>query len=456
MRRRRQGDSVWKHLGSYDSEIFWVPAIVVTLFGWFITTLIYCSVVSDQNDLREGQFKVVHTLEDARLTGKKDSVQEAAKSLIQTYKADLGVSELKNKDFREEVFTAARTGAIPQVITPHKTWDEFLPGEDDLLTSWLSLGLLATLALMSCAGSLCYANGCSESGEFIADFDLKRPSHILLLLCTPLLWLFYLVSLVGIHLDTRRRRADTGTPLSTEMLEINGDVVRRLAAALDAARAVSEPEVFVDDREGALEAYHRICSELAVGHVERRKQKLGEQIEAFGREATELSDRMRQTQRARTKAKADLQALENLSPTHSVPDRETAQTQFNRLVSLEGVEQVWPLEDGIGLLVKARLKYEDKRYDLGDWKLLVTDKRVDAYEVRSGIRTGWSMYDYPAYRYGEGKFCFGMRHPEMNERCKSGHLLEAAIIAVECLNSVNDEDLKKVPQAFKLAAEQGE
>lgn len=455
MRRRTQGDSVWKHLGSYDSEIFWVPAIIVTLFGWFVTTLVYCSVVSDQNDLREGQFKIVHMLEDARLIGEKGSVQEAAKSLIQTYEADLGVSELKDKGFREQMFTAARTGAIPEVVTPHKTWDEFLPGEDDFLTSWLSLGLLATLALMSCAGSLCYAAECSEHREFIADFDLKRPSHVMFVLCTPILWPFYPVSLVGMYLDTRRRRANDRELPSTETLDIN-DVAGRLAAAVDAAQAPSKAEVFVNDREGALKAYHRICSELAAGQVKRRMQKLSEQIEAFGQEATELSERMRQTQQARTKAKADLQALENLSPTHNVPDRETAETQFNRLVSLSGVEKVWPLENGIGLLVKARLEYEGTRYDLGDWKLLVTDKHVDAHEVRSGIRAGWSMYEYPAYRYGGGKFCFGQRHPEMNERCMSGYLLEAAIIAVECLNSVNDEDLKKVPKAFELAAKQGE
>lgn len=462
MRRRTRNDSVWGHIVTYDSEIFWVPAIIVALFGWFVTTLAYCSVVSDQNDLREGQFKIVHALEDARHTGSGDSVKEAAKSLMWTYKADLGVSELKNKDFRKGVVASSEAGTIPQVITPQKTWDEFLPGEDDILTSWLSLGLLATLALMSCAGSLCYANECSDCKEFIADLNLRKPSHVLFLLCTPLLWPFYPISLIEMHLDTRRRRirdreARAIATTSTGELDITGDVMGRLVAALDSVNATTRSaETFVDDREGALEVYHRICSRLAVAHVEQRKKKLSEQIEDLDQEAADFSKAMRNTTQKRTKAKADLLALKKLDAADSVPDRETAEAQFNRLVALNGVNEVWPLDNGIGLLVRARLDYEGKRYDLGDWKLLVTDCSVDAYEIRKGTRPEWPTYEYPAYRYGNGRFCFGQRHPEMNDRCQSGHLLEAAIIAVECLNSVNDADLKKVPKAFMRVPEQGE
>lgn len=451
MRRRRQDESVWGHVVAYSSEIFWIPAIIIAVFGWFVTTVVYCSVVSDQNDLREGQFRIVHTLEDARRTS---SVEETAKSLMQTYETGLGVSELDNKDFRQEVIASSKVGTIPQVLTPQKTWDEFLPGSG--FTSWLSLGLWATLALMSCAGSFCYANECSDNREFIADFNLRKPSHILFVLCTPILWPFYPVSLVGMRLDARRQRLRVReariAATSTGALDITGDVVGRLVAALDFDESVSKPlETFVDDRAGALEVYHRICSELAVGHVERRKRELSKKIDDLGQEATELSDVMRQTQRARTTAKADLLALEKLNPADSVPNRETAETQFNRLIALESVNEVWPIENGIGLLVKARLVYEGTRYDLGDWKLLVTDKRVEAYEVRAGTRSSWPMYEYPAYRYGGDSFCFGQRHPEMNDRCRSGHLLEAAILAVDCLNSVNDDDLKRVPKAFEKA-----
>jgi hypothetical protein len=457
MRRRTQDDSVWAHVVAYDSEVFWIPAIIIAVFGWFVTTVIYCSVVSDQIDLREDQFKVVHALEDSRQIVNENGVQEMAKSLIRIHDVKFGAQALDDKDFRKEVAASSKTGDIPQVLVPKATWDEFLPGEGDYLTAWLSLGLLATLALMSCAGSLCYANECSERREFIADLNLRKPSHVLFLLCTPILWPFYPISLIGMHLDARRQRQRNrevpavATTSTTNVIVTDG--VGRLLVTLDGIESMSA-EVFVDDRVGALEAYHRICSELAVGNVKRRMQKLGEQIEDLDQEATDLSTTMRATAQKRTKAKADLRALEKLSPTDGVPDRETAETQFNRLVALAGVNEVWPIENGIGLLVKARLEHEGKHYDLGDWKLLVTDKSVDASEVRSGIRAGWSMYEYPAYRYGQGSFCFGQRHLEMNDRCRSGHLLEAAIIAVECLNSVNANDLKKVPKAFNQAPEQ--
>lgn len=458
MRRRTQNDSVWGHVTAYGSEIFWVPTIIVAVFGWFVATMTYCSVVSDQNDLRESQFQVVHVLEDIRYFGSGDSVKEVAKNLLWTYEVGLGVSELKDEDFRNEVITSSQTGSVPQVTTPRKTWDEFLPGEGDFLTSWLSLGLLATLALISCAGSLCYANECSDNREFIADLNLRKPAHVLFALCTPLLWPFYPISLMGMYFDTRRRRIRNrevrAVETSTGQFDLNGDVMRRLTDALDSIESMSEPpEVFVDDRAGALEVYYRICSDLAIGNVDRRKERLSQEIEDLGQKAADLSKAMRSTTQKRTKAKADLRMLESLDPADSVPNRETAETQFNRLVALAGVNEVWPIENGIGLVVKARLSYEGERYDLGDWKLLVTDSQVEAHEIRKGTLPEWPPYEYPSYRYGQGRFCFGTRHPEMNDRCQSGHLLEAAIIAVECLNSVNEKDLKKVPKAFKRASD---
>jgi uncharacterized membrane protein YciS (DUF1049 family) len=438
MRRRPEHISPWDRVLDTYAPGAWVFMFIVTIFGWVVVTIGFASIVGEQNDVREGQFKVVHALEDHK-AGR--SIQEIAQSLLVAHENKFGASELDHKDFRVEVERSAQTGELPTVLTPKRTWDDFLPSKDDYLTCWLSLGIAAMLVFFSIGISLIYANEVAYEYEFLIDMKWQT-SHVVFVLFTPLLWVSYLVSFVCLR------------KFKLEQAQAQAERERRQANNQVAERTEPKKPVktFVDDREGALEAYYVLRTQTAQSHVEQKRETLQARVLDLKTTAHSLGVKMRETQQASTKAKADLRALDEIKISDALPTRETIATQFERIVNLPGVIKIWPINKGLGMLVEARVEHSGTLYDIGDWELSVTMTGVRGHEARSGVRSDWKG-SYPVYRYGRGEFCFGRRQYQIDDWARSGDLLEAAVIAIESLNSVNPEDRKKIPKAFKKASD---
>jgi hypothetical protein len=89
-----------------------------------------------------------------------------------------------------------------------------------------------------------------------------------------------------------------------------------------------------------------------------------------------------------------------------------------------------------------------RRYDLGTWKLyLGWIGEISTTELRSGVRSSWQDRG-PVYR-DEDEFCFGDSERFIVKHLTEGQVLEAAVRAVQCLNSVNRNHRRMIPRAFK-------
>ncbi len=435
-RRTNYSASPWGITTDRSGSI-WIAMLIIVVFGSCFTSGIYASMVSDHNDVREGQFKVIHVLEDtSRDLDPSTTASTMATSLLQTHGRKLGVSELDDKAFRMEVEKTATTGTLPTPTYARASWDEFS-------SVWLPWGLASIVWLLTMVLCLCYADECSRRHEYLADFKVRRPSQLLFILLTPQLWLFYAIS--GVRMKYFHRPPEPYVPRPRPP---------RVEEVVEIIRATVEKKTFDEDRDGALETYSKIRNDGLYKGVERRKSELADSLASFKSQAAELSKAMRTTQRNRTKAKTELDELEarNISP-ETVLDAATIQEEFNRLLAYDGVRKIRPIKNGLLLLVEARLTYKGNVYDLGDWELKVqTTHNVEAKEFRRGVRPGWDG-GYPAYRLGADGFCFGYRVHEMNEHARKGQFLEAVSLAVQSLCSVNEVHLDRIPDAFKKIQE---
>ena len=201
----------------------------------------------------------------------------------------------------------------------------------------------------------------------------------------------------------------------------------------------------------ARDLYVRIRTEEAEAWRRRRLSALDGEIEDE-REAVRSHGRLvREGQQAVNDLRAEKERLaESLRQGVSSIQPETLGEEFDRLVTLPGVIAVQVVDEQIRLIVRASISYEERTYDLGDWRMDFgpDTTHIHARELRSGVRQSWNG-SYPAYRLGDEVFCFGGREYEIDEHLRQGQYLEAMALATECLNSVNPNDQYLIPEAFK-------
>ena len=447
MKRRHPGnDSPWERAGRDRYSQWWTTIIVCSVVGGIFMVLIYAVIVNDQNDKREGQFKVVHALEAT--THSHDpavTVESVAKSLVIAHDRHFGASELDDKAFRERVVVAANVGVIPQPTVPKKTWDEFFPSDEHpWLGSWLGCWGFIVMALFSIGLTIPYAWESRANGEYLADLKLRKVKHVIFIVVTPLLWPSYVISAMFMRLASDRER---------QLAEARPRPVTRPSHL---EPELSRSERFTHDPEAAFASYRKVRAQFLREALETKRSEARRHIGELDYKAEELSDQLQQTQRQRTAAKKAFGELNEA--VHTADDElneEALRAEFSRILALDSVQRVHATYDGITLLVTASYQYMGLTYDLGDWELDVRASGVSAYELRCSRREGWPTLKHPSYRIGSTSFCFGTIHDELNTRARKGFLLEAAVIAIRALNSVNVADRHKLPAAFHTIKSKG-
>jgi hypothetical protein len=181
-------------------------------------------------------------------------------------------------------------------------------------------------------------------------------------------------------------------------------------------------------------------------HARHKVEDWTETLRGYG-------ESIRKAQLKRNKWIGILAELESYDPsTTEIPGREHLDGEFDRLMALPGVASVRVVNDQICLLIKARIDYNEVTYDLGDWELRFDAKGgLTTKELRSGVRSDWRG-DYPVYHLGGNSFCFGSRSYVIAENLNKGQFLEGIELAVNCMNSVNEEDAHRIPDAFREVA----
>jgi hypothetical protein len=116
-------------------------------------------------------------------------------------------------------------------------------------------------------------------------------------------------------------------------------------------------------------------------------------------------------------------------------------------------------ERTLQLIVRARYTQVDITYDLGDWSFeighpsLKQDLKLvyNVHEVRSGVLPSWKD-TAPAYRLYDNMFCLGDNVGMVEEYLRERDYLGAIEVITFSLSNVNEEDVFKVPHAFKQVA----
>lgn len=159
---------------------------------------------------------------------------------------------------------------------------------------------------------------------------------------------------------------------------------------------------------------------------------------------------LRETQATINQLRATRKRLEEAISTDAHVGTQIAGEEFDRIAQLPGVISTQAVNDHVRLIVRAQRLYKEVLYDLGDWRIEIgaSTSEIDALEIRSGVRNSWDDGE-PVYRLDEDSFCFGEREDIINEHLQKGQYLEALAITVECLNGVNKEDRKSIPDAFR-------
>lgn len=347
--------------------------------------------------------------------------------------------------FVNQISSAAINGTPIAVSDNHQDWHGWR-------VAFLEIGFSALGVVFILIWFVSYALETSEHGEFLADFPWRRgwPIAFVALTALPIGWVFYAVSAVRLY-RFRKNRAAALAPQDAD-LDLNMDMPR--PPHLEPMHLVQPrpKEVrFFPAPKAARAQYIELREHAWTASYDRRRAELKEEIAYQVEELRRFGQYISEAQRAKGTAQAELSRLNDAGP-ESAPARELIEAEFERMLKLPGVESVRVINGAISLLVKPRPVFGDVRYDFGDWEIRFgADKQwLQTKELRTGVRSGWHE-GYPAYRLGEGSFCFGRRSDVIVGHVQKGQFLQAVEVAIDCMHSVNDEDRHNVSRAFEEA-----
>jgi hypothetical protein len=196
--------------------------------------------------------------------------------------------------------------------------------------------------------------------------------------------------------------------------------------------------------------YQALRLGMAKERLKARLQRTVDQIVTQNDTLRAYADGIQKLQQSINAAKADQKLIElSLETMDNGVDARIASEEFDRMMKLPGVLAIQVINDNIRLIVRANILYQGALYDVGDFRMDLGPESSTfyAYCVRNAKRSEWGFH-HPVYAMTDGNFCFAARQDLLNEHLRKGQYLEAASLAIECLNSYNDEDARHIPSAF--------
>lgn len=358
----------------------------------------------------------------------------------------------------------AKTGQplVLDKLAPFNGWHIF----------WCRLMVLAVgsdFLLLMVLKFFIYAMNTEDDDEYLMDFEWRRvwPIFFVAFTSLPIGLPFYIVSWFRVMKAKRNQaRIQAGfAPIAVNEAAVqpvlydddeddyrdydeDGFYVRRTTPQR------TEQVQFTSAPNAAKAQYVVLREDFWRQHVTHKLNSLRDRKEDLEKTLRHLGGKIKEMQLGRNQVIAELRQYESIDPkTAEIPDREHLDAEFERLTSLPGVAGIRVVNDGISLLVKPRIEVDGVWYDGGDWELRFgTSTHLLSRRLRSGIRPDWRG-GYPEYRLGSGEFCFGALYGTINENLRKGQFLEAAELAVNCMHTINPDDVHNVPRALKRAPE---
>lgn len=421
-RYRRSEPLTVKSLWSEYLKKGWKYALFLTLVwgnlvGSVVANEYFDDTEADARALLVSRSEMSWVAPDKRVERRK----ELAKSLLvmdqngMTTDIHNGASDnVPKNEILREIKEMAQTGDSIQLDTTRYGYT------DNTLVYLIPL-LLATLCIASIMTSIKYIYRSALRYEFYADLPWKRGWPFLFLALEPLLIPLMIISAVQMF-------ARKPTNQENE----------------------ADPEFeFDNDPEGAREYYFTLRSGEWLAFITDRKVAIEERL-------AELKARTKAIMTERGQLQAEQRELNKSDVTVDIPDADSIQAEFDSILAQPSVQGVQVGEDDttLNIFVKARFTMPDgKKYDLGDWAIVINGSGLTTVELRRGTKRDWHVLGHPIYRLGDGVFCFGARIITINTFMKEGRISEAILQAVAGLNSINEADVPSVPSAFKEATD---
>lgn len=435
MNRHLRDDQAWDFFRRLISK-----KIVPTLASMFVIMVIVGVMaagfesdnVHQHNQLMNARAHMVNVF-NAKNVSPADR-KTLARNALQLTDSGLDLSSIDNgtTDYNQELVEinelekVASSGDRLRLYVSFKNWSGFYH-------TTLPLLVIGDLLLMSLVAFLIYAVEAQDRGEYLIDFKWKEVWPVFFVLATmlPIGWGFYLVSWFRLH------RLEVGDDEQT----YDGEAV----VVVQPVRFKSAP---AEARRFYIELREHLWRKRMEGQIEELRVKSEEHSEALRK----LGDKIRETQGNKGEVEAEIRRLESLDiDSLEIPEREHLNAEFDRLLALPGVKGVRVKADCVSLLLHARLEYKGRKYDLGDWDIRVGQRdQMVTRELRSGVNSDWGG-GAPVYRISGG-FCFGSREYLIERHLAKGQLLEAVELAVDAMQSVNDEDVDCIHDAFREVA----
>lgn len=190
------------------------------------------------------------------------------------------------------------------------------------------------------------------------------------------------------------------------------------------------------------------------------KSKLTESIDEAREAVTAAEERLAYCKRVLESAQEDLKRFEeNPSETTTIPTENI--NEFARIIAgMRGVMNIEYVEKRqfLRIVVRVLSDIDGTICDLGDFHIIIREKKLEAYYYRHGTfynctryRDGSCFVDcYGAYyELDEHEFCLGNYGPLIDSYIENNQYVEAVTLAIEALHHINPGDIDDALKTYR-------
>lgn len=274
----------------------------------------------------------------------------------------------------------------------------------------------------------------------LADLPLSTIyGKVLLIVILPIGWPFLLGSRILMWRENRpRKQAENAEVkrLATAELTIEGNI--QSVKTNDRVR-----HVYVEFRT----KHYRDTQLQNIAQLQKRIDSQKQDIASHGKRISEL-------QRQLGESKAELQRVEAATPNRETTKRE-AESEWSQILDMRGVAKVTASKRRakahdrfLRVLIKVRVPYQNELYDFGDYEVTFYESHFSCHRVRSGVKLNHDN-TLPTYPDGTYDFCFGSRRYDIENYARSGRIIEALTLIIDCFHSVNEGSEQYIPGCYR-------
>lgn len=223
--------------------------------------------------------------------------------------------------------------------------------------------------------------------------------------------------------------------------------VKRMAEdeLAEKARALTRPQ-FPEESHRALVNF--VLKDQAKAYASRSREAK-DKVESAQYELQKAGASVQVAQRTLGEAQADLKRVEAICL--SQVSRKQAEAEWMAIKEARGVSSINynKRRQRLEIIIKVRVPYEGELYDFGDYCLIIDGTaKCNCREIRSGVKVN-NTSTSPLYHLSGKQFCFGSSLYTIENYLGNGRYAEAITLVVECLHSVNSNDVPWIPHCFR-------